>query len=155
MTGKAKGCSGPHTCPTPCPTSQRAVDLQAGSPMTALQSRVVGEDRPELTAGIARGLWISWVRLWSASPWMTALPQTRAWPPAKEAQNKDCHREQWMRRPGPGLREGRVCPGAGIPQGRAVSESSAASASIGHSTRTDERTLKWGQGFFASDLSEE
>lgn len=111
-----------------------------------MKSGLKGEDRPGLTAGIAGGLWTSWVRLWSASPWMPP-PRTRVQPLAKEAQDKNCHKEQKSRRPGLGAlsnpssvkrghdlpppkpgsqpREGcrqksRACPKAGITQGRAV-----------------------------------
>ena len=92
MTGKAKGCSGPHTCPMPPRTGQQEWALQTGSPMPATQSRLRGEKRPRLTAGIAGGPWTSWGRLWSASPQMTPPPQNRAQTLAEEAQDKDCQR---------------------------------------------------------------
>lgn len=55
---------------------------------TSHRNRLTGEDKPGLTAGTAEGPWTSWVRLWSASPWMTPPPQAQTRPLAKEAQNR-------------------------------------------------------------------
>ena len=92
LTSRAERCPAPHMGPTP-PTTGRPHNANHSS-------RPTGEDRPGLTAGTAEGLWTSWVRLWSASLRMTRPPQTWARALAKEAQDKDHHRECWIGGPG-------------------------------------------------------
>lgn len=154
LAGKAEDRQAPHH-------SLQASGRCLHGPGHQCQPRRAGsQGRPGLTAGTAGGLWTSWVRLWSASPWMMPPPQIHAWPLAKEPQDEDCHREQWSGRPGQtwlcqvGTRPQAAGWGSekavdawsrGYTGESCVSESFTASASNAHTAHTHEKTLKWGQ----------